>query len=114
MTVPTPSFEKIVWTNGTDMITTSLFDNSSPTSVIKVNFETGFTVSRYTATPNSVNAAVSWIDCVNNVHKHVFTIASDGDPQNMWVPTLFIPTDPSRYVPLLLEFFPYFVSCVLS
>jgi len=99
MSVPTVSpYEKVLWYNGTDMITWSLFSNASPTTVIKIanNIDPGITVSRFTATANSVNVAVSWINCVNGVHRYVFTIASDGDPGSGQPPTVFIPTDPSR------------------
>jgi len=105
--------ERILWTNGTDMITFSLFNSSIPTSVLKVNFEAGTTVSRYTATANSVNVALSWIDCVNNIHKYVFTIGSDGDPSSGYIPTIFIPTNPSRFLLSARFFVLWYLSYVL-
>jgi len=78
------------------MITFSAFNSSSPSSVIKVNYETGFTVSPYTGATGSVDVVLSWIDCVNNVQKHVFTIGTDGNPGGGAPPSVFIPTSPSR------------------
>jgi len=85
-----------VWNNGTDMFTFTAFNSSVPSSVIKVNFETGFTVSPYTGATGSIDVALSWIDCVNNVHKRVYTIGTDGDPGGGAAPSVFIPTSPSR------------------
>jgi len=94
----TAGYERVLWTNGTDMITFSAFNSTSSSDVIRVNFETGFTVSPYTGALGSVDVALSWIDCVNNVHKYVFTIGTDGNPGLGVPPNIFIPTNPSRSV----------------